>query len=70
MGLNFRKSIKICKGVKINLGKTGVSLSIGAKGCKYSMHTSGKKTVTVGIPGSGLYYTKTLNKGKKDKNKK
>lgn len=59
MGLNFRKSVKICKGVRVNFGKKGASLSVGTKGCRYSMHTSGRRTATVGIPGSGLYYSQS-----------
>ena len=34
MGLNFRKSIKLCKGVKLNIGKAGLSISVGGKGYK------------------------------------
>lgn len=60
MGLRFRKSIKICKGVRVNLGKSGASLSIGTKGCRYSMHTSGRRTASVGIPGTGIYYTQSV----------
>ena len=63
MGLRFRKSVKICKGVRVNFGKTGASLSVGTKGGRYTMHTSGKKTVSVGIPGSGLYYTQSSGGG-------
>jgi len=29
MGLRMRKSITICKGVRLNFGKTGTSLSLG-----------------------------------------
>lgn len=61
MGLRFRKSVKICKGVRVNFGKTGASLSVGTRGCRYSMHTSGRRTASVGIPGTGIYYTQSLN---------
>ena len=65
MGLQFRKRIKICKGVNLNISKTGVGVSVGAKGARYSMHSSGRRTATVGIPGTGLYYTKNLGNSKK-----
>ncbi len=65
MGLQFRKRIKICKGVNLNISKTGVGVSVGAKGARYSMHSSGRRTATVGIPGTGLYYTKNLSNSKK-----
>ena len=63
MGLRFRKSVKICKGVRVNFGKSGASLSVGTKGCRYSMHTSGRRTASVGIPGTGLYYTQSSGGG-------
>ena len=65
MGLQFRKRIKICKGVNLNISKTGVGVSVGAKGARYSMHSSGRRTATVGLPGTGLYYTKNLSNSKK-----
>ncbi len=65
MGLQFRKRIKLCKGVNLNLSKTGVGISVGTRGARYSMHSSGRKTATVGIPGTGLYYTKNLGSSKK-----
>lgn len=65
MGLRFRKSVKICKGVKLNFGKTGASLTIGTKGLHYTIHTSGRKTTSVGIPGTGVSYVSTSGDGKR-----
>lgn len=70
MGLQFRKRIKICKGVNLNISKTGVGVSVGTRGARYSMHSSGRRTATVGLPGTGLYYTKNLGTKKKGKEKK
>lgn len=70
MGLRFRKSIKICNGVRVNFGKRGASLSVGTRGCRYSVHTSGRRTASVGIPGTGLYYTQSVNTGKRRYNSK
>lgn len=56
MGLRFRRSIKIAKGVKINLGKTGVSTTFGTRGLHYTMHSSGRRTSSAGIPGTGLSF--------------
>ena len=61
MGLNFRKSIKLLPGVKLNLSKGGVSLSGGVKGLRASINTKGQVTGTAGIPGTGVYYTKKKN---------
>ena len=61
MGLRFRKSISLCKGVKLNFGKTGMSVSLGTKGYHKTISTSGRVTTTVGVPGTGIYYTDTKN---------
>ena len=61
MGLRFRKSITLLPGVKLNLGKTGASLSVGVKGLHASIHTSGKMTTTASLPGTGISYVKTKN---------
>lgn len=69
MGLRFRKSIKILPGVKLNLGTKGASVSVGKRGMHYTMHTSGRKTVSVGLPGTGLSYVKTIGSGSKKSSK-
>ena len=65
MGLRFRRSMTLCKGVRLNFGETGMSVSSGVKGFRqtYNLNT-GKKTTTVGLPGTGIYYT-TSEGGKK-----
>ena len=66
MGLRFRRSIKIAPGVKLNLNKNSVSATIGKKGAHYTINSKGKKTATIGVPGTGLSYT-TSSSGKKNK---
>ncbi|QQV64935.1 Uncharacterised protein [Acinetobacter junii] len=57
MGFNFRKSFKIAPGIRLNVGKKGISsLSVGGKGARVSVGKKGVRT-TVGIPGSGLSYS-------------
>ena len=70
MGLRFRKSITLCKGVRVNFGKTGASLSVGGKGYRKTFHTSGKVTTSVGLPGTGIYWTETENRNKKRNTRK
>ena len=53
MGFRFRRSVKICKGVKINVSKSGTSLSLGGAGHSVNFGSKGVRT-TVGIPGTGL----------------
>lgn len=64
MGFRFRKQIKIAPGVKLNINKDSASVSIGPKGLKQTYSTTGKKTTTVGIPGTGLSYSSTERMGK------
>jgi hypothetical protein len=56
MGLRFRRSTRIFPGVRINLGKRGVSTSIGVRGAHVTFGKIGIRT-TVGIPGTGVSYT-------------
>lgn len=66
MGLRFRKSISIIPGVKLNFGKTGMSVSTGIPGFRKTVHTSGRVTTSVGIPGTGLYYVDTKNPNRRN----
>ena len=59
MGFRFRKSFKIAPGVRVNVGKKSIGISAGVKGARVSVNSSGHKTTTVGIPGTGLSYQKT-----------
>lgn len=61
MGLRFRKSVSILPGVRLNFGKTGMSVSAGVPGFRKTFHTSGRVTTSVGIPGTGIYYVDTKN---------
>lgn len=64
MGLNFKKSIKIMPGVKINIGKTGVSTSIGPRGAKINIGKRGTRA-TVGVPGTGISFTQKISSNSK-----
>ena len=64
MGLRFRRSVTLCKGVKLNFGKTGMSVSIGGKGYHKTFHQNGNVTTSVGIPGTGIYWTDTKRPNK------
>ena len=59
MGLRFRKSISLGKGVRLNFGKTGMSISVGGNGFRKTINTKGQVTTSIGIPGTGIYYTET-----------
>ena len=70
MGLRFRKSISIIPGVKLNFGKSGMSVSTGVPGFRKTFHSSGRVTTSVGIPGTGLSYVTTENKNKTSRNQR
>lgn len=56
MSVRFRRSLKIAPGVKLNLTKTGWGVTAGPRGAHYSVHSSGRVTRSVGLPGTGVYY--------------
>lgn len=58
MGFGFRKSLKIAKGVRLNLSKSGVGLSYGVKGFRISHNQRG---TYLNAGGSGFYYRKKLD---------
>ena len=70
MGLRFRKSIKIGKHAKFNLSKKSVGLSLGDKHGRVSINSKGRKTTSVGIPGTGLSYLKSSKIGGNEKKSK
>jgi len=54
--LRVRRSIKLGPGVKLNLNKRSMGLTVGGRGAHYSVNTRGQRTRTVGLPGTGLSY--------------
>lgn len=67
MGLNFRKSIKIAPGVRMNFSTRGVGVSAGVKGLRYSVNSRGQRRTTASIPGSGISYSSYSSSGRKYK---
>jgi hypothetical protein len=57
MGFRFSRRIKILPGVTVNLSRSGVSTSIGVRGAHITVG-HGKVRETVGLPGTGLSYTR------------
>lgn len=70
MGFRFRKTFKVAPGVKLNLNKKSVGLTIGGRGAKYTVNSSGRKTKTIGIPGTGLSYSQVSSNKKKPNQKR
>ena len=55
MGFRFHRSVRVCPGVRLNLSKSGGSVSFGGPGARLNVGPRGVCT-TVGLPGSGLSY--------------
>lgn len=60
MGFRFRKSISLGKLLKLNVSKSGIGVSGGIRGARLSVSPDGKVRGSVGLPGTGVSYTKVL----------
>ena len=65
MSIRFRRSVKLIPGVRLNFNKDSVGMSFGVPGARYTMNSKGRRTASVGIPGTGLYSTEVLSSGRK-----
>jgi hypothetical protein len=52
----FRKRVKLGPGIHLNIGKKSVSLSVGGRYARTSLSTTGHRTQTYALPGTGLYH--------------
>lgn len=60
MGWRFRRTVRITKGIRINVSKTGMSLSLGRHGHTLNIGPNGTR-YTVTLPGTGLSYTEKIS---------
>ena len=60
MAFRFSRRISLFKGLRLNLSKSGTSVSVGGRG---AWLTSGKKgtRATVGIPGTGMSWSEKID---------
>ena len=60
MGFRFSRRISLFKGLRLNLSKSGTSVSVGGRG---GWLTFGKKgtRATVGIPGTGMSWSEKID---------
>lgn len=56
MGLRVRKIVRILPGVRLNLSKSGGSLSLGGRGLSVNLGKDGVRTMA-GMPGTGISYS-------------
>jgi hypothetical protein len=57
----FRRSLKLVGPLRLNLSKSGLGLSLGVPGLHIGSGPRGRY-VRAGLPGTGIYYRKSLNK--------
>ncbi len=65
MSVRFRRSMKLIPGVRLNFNKDSVGLSLGVRGAHYTINSKGRRTASVGIPGTGLSSTQVLSSGRR-----
>ena len=65
MAIRFRRSMKLLPGIRLNFNKDSVGVSLGPRGAHYTMNSKGRRTISAGIPGSGLYSVETLSAGRR-----
>jgi hypothetical protein len=57
MSLRFYRRLRVLPGMTVNLSKRGASVSLGERGARVTLNTRGEVTETVGLPGTGVFYT-------------
>lgn len=65
MGLRIRKSVKVAPGVRMTAGRKSASISVGTKGARITKSTTGRKTTTLGVPGTGVSHVSTSSSKQK-----
>lgn len=70
MGFRFRKSFKIAPGVRVNVGKKSIGMSIGGKRGGLSFNSKTGTRARVSIPGTGISYSTKLGGGKRKRGRK
>lgn len=64
MGFRFRRSVRIAPGLRLNLGKGGVSATLGRPGASVNIGRRGVRG-TAGLPGAGLsHQTRLAGRGR------
>ena len=56
MALRFQRRIRILPGLHVNLSRSGLGLSVGARGAHIGITARGQRYASVGLPGTGLFW--------------
>jgi tetratricopeptide (TPR) repeat protein len=57
--------MKLMPGVRLNFNKDSVGMSFGVPGARYTINSKGRRTISTGLPGTGIYNIETLSSGKR-----
>jgi len=63
MGFRYRSSFRLARGLRVNLSKSGASLSLGRPGATLNFGRRGTRA-TVGLPGTGLSWSERIRPGR------
>lgn len=63
MGLRLYRRVHLLPGIRVNLTLHGASMSFGHRGAWLTLGRAGRRTATLGWPGTGLRYTTTSHAG-------
>lgn len=63
--MRFRKRVRIAPGVSLNVGKKSVGVRVGGRGYGVSSNTKTGTRATVGLPGTGVSYSKKVGSAPK-----
>lgn len=53
--------MRVGPGIRLNINKRSLGFSFGVPGMRFSMNSSGRRTRSLGIPGTGLYYVSSMS---------
>jgi hypothetical protein len=58
MSWGYRRSKRIARGIRLNVGKRGVGMSVGPRHAKVSVNTSGRPSLYLSL--LGFFFRKRL----------
>jgi hypothetical protein len=67
MSWRFLRRFRLGGGFNLNLTRSGLGWSWGVPGVRIGTSGAGRRWISFGIPGTGLYFYKTLGFGRRPK---
>jgi len=54
MGVRFQRRVRILPGIRLNVSKSGLGFSVGARGVHVGITARGQHYASIGLPGTGV----------------